>query len=131
MPHISKKKLSEQNLRDIKHQLLSLITHTDKQQANAESLLTPVEIVMLSKRLAIIAMLSKKVPWPLISKILEVSPSTIDRIHKQINVGYYMTIISYLNNKKESRDFWSTLEVILRAGMPPRGRGRWKFLDNL
>jgi hypothetical protein len=28
--------------------------------------------------------------------------------------------------KKEYEDFWNTLEVILRAGLPPRGKGRWK-----
>jgi len=63
-----------------------------------------------------------------IAKSLQMSRTSVFRIAKQLEQGVYNQIINIANKIKRKRKFEETLEKILRAGLPPRGRGRWRSL---
>ena len=64
-------------------------------------------------------------------QLLKMSPSTAEVIRRDFETGRYDNIVMiFTKNKSDYRKFWETLDVILRAGMPPMGRGRWKSVFN-
>lgn len=80
---------------------------------------------MIIKRVAIVGMLSKECSTYEISKVLKVSTATVKKHHEKMLAGEYTHIEAFFEKKKASEDFWKTLEIVMRGGMPPRGRGRW------
>jgi hypothetical protein len=92
-----------------------------------DGLLGGEEQIMLAKRFAAIAMLAEGNSTYRVAQLLHLSPSTVDRLRTNMRTGTYDRIVHLLgHNEKAYRDFWDTLETVLRAGMPPYGRGRWK-----
>jgi len=90
-------------------------------------LLGEEEQIMLAKRFAAIAMLAEGNSLYRTGQLLDMSPSTVERLRNNMRDGAYDSLIARLKqNKQAYEDFWETLEVVLRAGMPPIGRGRWK-----
>ncbi len=134
MPHISKQKLKPTHEKKLYMQLAKLIGKLDKDNVNLflSELLGKEEKIMLAKRFAVIVMLIEKNSTYRIAQLLHMSPSTVERLKLKLNFGEYEYIEKLLKqNKKEYEDFWKTLEVILRAGMPPMGKGRWKSTFDL
>lgn len=129
MTHVSKHTLSDHHLNQLFTQLGDALAKLDRQSSRhfLDELLGPEEKVMLAKRLAAIAMCIEGNSPYRIGQLLLMSPSTTERIKLKYEIGAYDHIERLLTrNKKDYERFWQTLEVILRAGMPPRGRGRWK-----
>lgn len=90
-------------------------------------LLGPEEKIMIAKRLAAIAMFNEGNSSYRVWQLLKISPSTAERIRLNYEVGRYKNITLALTaNRRNYEEFWEALEVILSAGLPPRGRGRWK-----
>ena len=90
---------------------------------------TYTERAMLAKRLAVIAMLSRKVSTYAIAEVLLMSPSTVDRMSLKCERGKYEAIIKHALGKK---DVWGIIDSILTVGgfMPPRAGGkRWRKFD--
>ncbi|KKS83774.1 MAG: hypothetical protein UV60_C0033G0004 [Parcubacteria group bacterium GW2011_GWA2_43_11] len=129
MTNVSKRKLQPTHLDKLYVELAKTIVNLDKRSADIflDELLGEEEKIMIAKRLATIVMLIEKNSVYRISQLLLMSPSTVARLRDKLSIGDYTNIEQILKRrKKEYKDFWNTLEVILRAGMPPRGRGRWK-----
>jgi uncharacterized protein YerC len=131
MTHISKHQLKPRHLDELFIQLGKTLVKLDKNNFGPflDEFLGEEEKIMLAKRLAVIAMCIEGNSPYRIGQLLKMSPSTTERIKLKYEIGKYKEIEKILTgNKKDYEQFWSTLEIILRAGMPPMGRGRWKSI---
>lgn len=82
--------------------------------------LSPVEKIMLAKRLSIAVLLSKGYSYPQISSILRVTPSTIAGVSlalKYKGKGYHKASQKVLSDEKIN-SFFEKIEDFL-AGLPP------------
>ncbi len=133
MAHLSKKELPSETVATIHRQLLSLFSSHNRNVAKVvtEEFLTETERLMLAKRLAIVMMLNEEISYYRISRTLAVSTSTIKRLHTELLNENFSATLKLANNKKGRENFWKALETILQAGMPPRGKGRWGFLNKI
>jgi Trp operon repressor len=129
MPHISKRSLSEQHLKSLMVELVRSLERSFKQGKTKSvfyEFFTYTERIMFSKRLAVIAMLSRDVSSPAIAEVLHMSPATVDRMSAKYERGKYDGIIKHALGKK---DIWEIIGSILTVGglMPPRAGGqRWR-----
>lgn len=133
MTNVSKKKLPKVEFDRLYLQLNVIIGSLNKNQSALffTELLGPEEKVMLTKRLAAVVMFIEGNSSYRVWQLLKMSPSTAEVIRRDFETGRYDNIATILTkNKTDYRKFWETLDVILRAGMPPMGRGRWKSVFN-
>jgi len=131
MPHISKRYLKKDDFREIGERFvktIASISDTTQGRQFLREFFTHTEQIMLSKRLSIIFMLTQGATPYEIENTLKMSPSTVARIENKFEVGKFSTICNYFQSKKRRDKFWSSLETLLQSGLPPRGRGRWKWL---
>jgi len=131
MSHVSKKKLKKDALRSIHGRFSDTLTKLKtKKQVNyfLDELLTETERLMLGKRLAIICMLSEGVTTYRIEKVLGVSISTVVEMKRKYRDCQYDFIESIYKAKSNHKEFWEDINTLLRLGMPPMGKGRWKWL---
>ena len=129
MPHISKTPLPDKELANLFDQFNHLIARLDQSQSAAffSELLGPEEQIQLTKRLAAVVMFIEGNSSYRVAQLLQLSPSTAERIRRDFMAGRYDASTQFLTQSKtEYEEFWRVLDVILRAGLPPRGRGRWK-----
>lgn len=91
-----------------------------------QEFLTPAERIMFSKRLALICMLEHGYSFTAIRKSLKVSESTVVRLWKIFRQGKLPLLKSKIREEKARKEFWEKLEKVINAGLPPRGRGRWR-----
>ncbi len=133
MVRISKQKIKKETAEAINSQLVSSIMHThSKRDASAlfSELMTDSEQVVLAKRFAIIAMLTRDYSFAQIQQLLKVSPDTIGRVWCSMKRGQYEHLVRYAKNNPKKFDgssLSSLLDDLARGGiLPPRGRGRWK-----
>ncbi|OGI89674.1 hypothetical protein A2911_02635 [Candidatus Nomurabacteria bacterium RIFCSPLOWO2_01_FULL_40_15] len=130
MPHVSSKKLDPKLLEKLSRKLLAVLEKAQNKQSFSSvvnELFTSTEKIMLAKRLAIILMLSSRVPQHKVVDILKVSPSTVAKTSLQIEIGKYKNILKI--SKKEKMDIEKLVWNILTVGgiMPPKvGRKYWK-----
>lgn len=131
MPHISSEKINEKIYRRIFSQLANVVSKAKSHQADAllTSILTETEQVMLSKRLAAAVMFSEGYSRYAIEKTLMISSSTAARLYSAYENGLYDGVLNIIKkDKKQKEEFWQSLEVLLRLGMPSMGKDRWKHL---
>ena len=131
MTNISKHTLHKEFEKELFKQFIGLFSVSNKKHSAElfSSLFTESERIMFIKRLAIIVLLQKNVSSYKISLKLHVSDATVRSIHEQISAGKFNPILLHVRKKTFDADsFWKTVEKILSAGLPPRGRGRWKWL---
>lgn len=130
MPHVSSKKLKKEHLDKLYSEFGIALEKSAKKswlKFFLNDFLTRTEKIMLTKRFAVIYLLSKDMPASYIAEALYMSPATIFRMLLKYNIGKYSSLLKAIKN--ENKDIWGILEKILKAGLPPRaGRGRWKFL---
>lgn len=132
MPHISKRKLNKLYFNKLVSELIKSLEKSFKKGKTKPvfyEFFTYTERAMLAKRLAVIAMLSRGVSNYAISEVLNMSPSTVDRMSLKYERGKYDAIISYALGKK---DVWEIINSILTVGgfMPPKvGGKRWRKFD--
>ncbi|MEX2052580.1 MAG: helix-turn-helix domain-containing protein [Candidatus Paceibacterota bacterium] len=130
MPHVSSKKLKKETLNKLNKKLLSTFGQASEDNdlyPLFQELFTYTEKIMLSKRLAIILLLSKEIPQHRIVDILRVSPSTVAKTSLNIENGKYNIILKIANKKQKG--VLDLIEFLLTAGgtlHPKAGRGRWK-----
>ena len=132
MPHVSKRKLEEQHLRDLFLETVSVFERAGKRGELKQvlgQLLTPTEKVMLVKRLAVIAMLSQNIPIHDIADDLSMSPSTVDIMSLKFETENYSYIVERGLKKTDIKDIVRMIQTV-GGVMPPRGKGRWKYLDD-
>ena len=128
MTNISKHPLNPKHLQKLFGQLDTIIVKLSPKDASLflSELLGPEERIMLSKRFAAIMMCVEEHSVYRMAKTLKISFSTADRIQNDYRNGKYTKITSVVKKNTHSlREFLRTLEVVLRAGLPPRvGRNR-------
>lgn len=132
MPHISSRKLKKELLLKIQGQLfesIAKIRNRKQSRLLLTELLTPTEQTMIAKRLAAILMLAKGIPAYRVWKTLQLSPSTTSRLQNALEKGAYTHLLSAFS-KKAVDDVWTTIEILLRLGMPEMGKRRWDWLDD-
>ena len=117
MTHVSKHKMEpvvEKRVIDaFMHAIFSASLARGK--ARVHSLLTPTERIMLAKRLAVITMLERDHSYYRIGQTLNVSISTIRRLHKRLLAGSFDPLCRVFNRNLSFMDY---LEIFLSAGMP-------------
>ena len=82
--------------------------------------LSPVEKIMLAKRLSIAVLLAKGYTYPEVAAVLRVTPSTIAAVSlalKYKGKGYQKAVGKILANEKMN-SFWQKIEDVL-GGLPP------------
>jgi Trp operon repressor len=132
MPHISKRKLEDKHLDNLYNELVLTLDRGSKKIKTKQvlnQLLTKTEKVMFSKRLAIIAMLSKEIPVYDIANALNMSPATVSRMSVRFENNKYDLIIKEGLGKK---DIWQIIEEILTTGgsLPFKtDKNRWRGLQ--
>lgn len=141
MVYVSKKPLKQEILTRISEMLISHIADIQtksKAEKFLNEILTESEKIMLAKRFAIVVMLSKKQSYTTIRKILKVTPQTISKINLGLENGEFDFIIFQLQKARRgaksgkiSDGFSIWLDIMLGMRLPPTGKGRWKFLDEI
>ena len=90
--------------------------------------LSPIEKIMLAKRLAIAVLLAKGYSYPSISGILRVTPGTIANVSlslKYAGKGYKKMVEKILSDEKRD-NFWQKIEDVL-AKIPHAKGSDWKY----
>lgn len=132
MPHVSKKKLNNQQIKRLEKELANSFEQAAANMKTADvfyEFFTFTEKIMFAKRLAVITMLKKGVSNYMISQALHMSPSTVERMSLNYEKGKYNNILKQALGRK---NVWNIIENILDLGgiLPPKfGKGRWRMLD--
>lgn len=90
--------------------------------------LSPVEKIMLSKRLAIAVLLAKGYPYISIMGVLKVAPATIGTVSLRLKYsgkGYKKMVEKILSDEKKD-NFWQKIEDVL-ANIPNSKGSDWKY----
>ncbi|MBI2442710.1 MAG: hypothetical protein HYV40_02235 [Candidatus Levybacteria bacterium] len=112
--------------RDLEEQMFDLFTSTiislkDKGEIEdfLSDLLSPIEKMMLAKRLAIALMLEKDYTYPMIGKALRVTPTTIASVSMQLRYAGkgYKKIVDKILRDERYEDFWSTVEDVVESSV--------------
>jgi len=132
MPHISKRKLKEKEVQDLFLEIVFVFERAGRRgelKQVLSQLLTSTEKVMLAKRLAVISMLFQNISIHDIAESLSMSPSTVDIMSLKYESENYSYVIG---SGLKKTDIGDVIRMIQTVGgvMPPRGKGRWKFLDD-
>lgn len=91
--------------------------------------LSPVEKIMLAKRITIAVLLAKGYDYKSINKILRVTSTTISSISialKYSKKGYKPVVERILNSEK-IEEFWQKVDDVIHDVIPP-GRGNWSYM---
>jgi TrpR-related protein YerC/YecD len=108
--------------RDLEDEMFDLFTSTiislkDKKEIEdfLSDLLSPIEKMMLAKRLAIALMLEKDYTYPMIGKTLRVTPTTIASVSMQLRYAGkgYKNIVEKILSSGEYDTFWETVEDVV------------------
>lgn len=119
---------------DLLVQLAKVLHDSKKSEGSAflTALLTEEEQIMLAKRIAVVSMLHSKLSAYRIIQVLKMSSSTVMRMKRDFELGRYEPIVRVFGSSKMTQEkILKILELILGAGLPPRGKGRWKWLKKL
>ena len=129
MANISKRQLKRKVFEHINRQLLSQLTrYRTKKQARifTEELLTKTEQVMLAKRLMTLVMLERGYSFSMIERVLKVTSKTVAKLQGERRRGLHSRLLAQYARRRDSARILDVVEVLLQAGLPPRGKGRWK-----
>lgn len=121
MPQVSKRILSKEIEAKIAETLLEAVSQLRTKSEVADflqDLLSPVEKIMISKRLAIAVLLLKGWEYPAIKDFLKVSNATVAKISIILkdNVGYKIAV-DKVAKTEAGREFWKdVVKMIHRVG---------------
>ncbi len=131
MTQVSKRymhKQVEERILNLFWNSFSTLSTKEKVITFLESLLSPTEKIMLSKRLAIAFMLLKGYSYPVINERLKVSDATIWNI--KLNLSHkgkgYQEAIKQIMDKEKWEKFWQGLDNFFEEILPPRYGTDWK-----
>lgn len=121
--------------KDVEKRMFEIFKNTISHLNNASDIedflddfLSPVEKIMLAKRLSIAILLAKGYTYPTIRKILRVTPSTIAAVSvslKYSGQGYKKMVEDVLQDEK-IEVFWQKIEDLL-ANVPPSKGSDWSY----
>ena len=131
MPHISDKKLEEKYYYKLYSQLIMVFDTAGRNSKSSnllDELLTETEKVMFAKRIATVCLLQEGVSKPYISELLLISPSTVDRISLQYEIGNYSCLVDIIKNNNKT--IWGVLENFIHNSVSKQvGKRRTKWMD--
>ena len=145
MTYVSTKSLSKKVLKRIGDLLITEIAKAktiSQARSFVDALLTDSERIMLAKRFTVVVLLEEGAHHRYIRNVLKISSATVFRIQRLRKDGVFDDLIecTYKKQKRQknrnnsrnySRNQETALEVLVRAGLPPMGRGRWRTLYRL
>ena len=121
--------------KSVEKRMFEIFTSTISSLKNPEDIedflhdfLSPVEKIMLSKRLAIAILLAKDYSYPSIRQILRVTPTTISAVSlslKYSGKGYRKMVEKILSDEKKD-NFWQKIEDVL-AKIPKAKGSDWSY----
>ena len=131
MPHLSKEKIDDTAYKQLFVELQKVVAQATQKNVQfvLSGLLTPTEQVMLTKRLAAAMLYKKGCSQYEVWQLLKISPSTASRLQRSYKMGDYDQLLKVVHSHA-SVNLLDMLEVVLSAGLPPRGKGRWKSVLN-
>ena len=118
----------EKRMFEIFKSTISRLTISEDIEDFLEDFLSPVEKIMLSKRLSIAILLAKGYTYPLIARVLRVTPSTISTVSLRLKYsgkGYKKAVERILNQEKKD-NFWQRIEDVL-AKIPNSKGSDWSY----
>jgi uncharacterized protein YerC len=133
MTNVSKQQLTAEAQSQLQLQLARVFhgVTEDRSKKLFASLLTEAELLMLAKRLAIILLVHQKTPVVEIVRFVKVSDATVRALRTHYKEGKFQTLVQHCTSTSFDRvKFWQTFDFILRGGLPPRGRDRWRWLKD-
>jgi hypothetical protein len=74
-------------------------------------------------------MLEKQVPFSHIEQALKMSPTTVARYSVQVEGGKFTHLARWFKTIHNRKIFWQSVEILIRAGLPARGKDRWKYIN--
>ena len=125
MPHISKIELPNDIQEKLINQLLRTIEKAVGKNALkyiSSELLTHTEKIMLSKRLAVVLLLDKRIPQHVIEKELHMSPSTIAKISLKMDKGKFRAVRNIAGKK-------TILDILEKLALARVDRGIGKHIN--
>jgi Trp operon repressor len=131
MPHLSKRKLTQVQEKEIYQQLLDIMVpgYEQKQQHAIGELLTRTEKIMLAKRCAAVALFAKGVSPYRVADVLSLSPSTSARISVRYERGGYAHLRSLLEQQETAKSIFSIIDRFIQTFPKYNGR-RWDWLED-
>ena len=131
MAQVSKYPISkevEQRIFEIFSQTLSDLKDPIDINDFLQDFLSPIEKIMLAKRLSIAVLLAKGYEYEQIRKILRVSPPTIAQVAislKYMGKGYKKVVEKILKEEK-LQEFWQKVDDVINETIPPY-RKNWSY----
>lgn len=116
-------KAVEQRMFEIFQTSISSLRDRDEIKEFLDDFLSPVEKIMLAKRLSIAVLIAKGYTYPIIANILRVTPSTIASVSialKYAGKGYKKAVNRILLDERISA-FWQNIEDVLAKIPPSKG----------
>lgn len=121
--------------KDVERRMFEVFKHAISHLNNAEEIedflkdfLSPVEKIMLAKRLSIAVLLAKGYTYPSIASILRVTPTTIAAVSlnlKYAGQGYKKMVEKVLQDEKIDA-FWGKIEDVL-SNIPASKGSSWVY----
>lgn len=133
MGRISKRKIDQEiqeRILELFWRHLSSLNNKNLTRNFLSDLLSPTELSMLSKRLAIAVLLAKKFNYQQIDEIIKVSKSTISTIDRQLSSGAsgYKYAVGQILKKEKSEKLLVKIDELLIQFSPKKmyGSAAWK-----
>jgi len=131
MPHISKKKLDTQITNELRKHLYTLVRNSGSQTRVLifEELLTKTETIMLAKRIGALLLLKKGLSLYKISRLLGVSPSTVERFKLAMESGKYKNTADWVWKNSKEGSLNVLLTKLVSLAFTGRTKSFKKFVD--
>jgi len=132
MPQVSRYPVSsevEKRMYEILVETISNLRDVEEIESFLDEFISPVEKIMLAKRMAIAVLLAKGYDYNSIKKILRVTPTTISSISialKYSKRGYKGAVNKILRSEK-IEEFWQKVDDVVHDLVPP-GPGNWSYM---
>lgn len=134
MTHIAKQKLKKSSQKKLIQQFVALLAAANETKtANIFScLFTEAEQIMFIKRLAVVLMLDRGYSRYRIAQTLIMSQSTIKQFAIRFENDEFAPLVQLAKSKTfDAQAFWNVVEIILRGGLPPRTKDKWKYVPGM
>ena len=118
----------EKRMFEIFKETISHLTNPEDIEEFLHDFLSPVEKIMLAKRLTIAVLLAKGYSYPSIRQILRVTPTTIATVSLSLKYsgnGYKKMVSKILSDEKKD-NFWQKIEDVL-AKIPNSKGSSWVY----
>src|SRR5690606_7532217 len=117
MPHVSSAELDQNLDEKITNQFTDYFLALSKTAEGKQifnSFFTKTEKIMFAKRLALILMLEKQVPFSHIEQALKMSPTTVARYSVQVEGGKFTHLARWFKTIHNRKIFWQSVEILIR-----------------